>query len=118
MPRFLMMIRTDEQDLPVQDPGPEFKERMGALVEESTKAGAMLDGAGLVPTSDGTRVTRSGGAIGYTDGPFTESKQVVSGFAILQAKDKAEALAWTKRYVEIQPEHWTVTFEVREITEG
>ena len=66
---------------------------MGALFEEITKAGVMLDIAGLTPTSEGTRITWTGGTLSSTDGPFT----VVGGYAILQAKDKAEAVEWTKR---------------------
>ena len=118
MPRYLTMIRIDEQNAPVEGPSLEFSERMGALLEEITKAGVMLDTAGLTPTSEGTRVTWSGGKLGYTDGPFTESKEVVGGYAILQAKDKAEALEWTNRFLKIHEEHWTVTAEVREIVEG
>ncbi|MGW7004019.1 YciI family protein [Streptomyces sp. NPDC054933] len=118
MPRYLTMIRIDEQNLHIEDAGPEFGERMGALLEEITKAGVMLDTAGLTPTSEGTRVTWSGGKLSYTDGPFIESKEVVGGYAILQAKDKAEALEWTRRFLEVHPDHWTVTAEVREIAQG
>jgi hypothetical protein len=118
MPRFLSMVRIDEQDVPAEGPDPEFGERMGALLEEITKAGVMLDTAGLAPTSEGTRVTWSGGKFSYTDGPFTESKEIIGGYAITQCKDKAEALEWTKRFLAIHPEEWTVTVEVREIAEG
>ncbi len=118
MPRYLSMIRVDEQNLPAEGPSPEFAERMGALFEEVTKAGVMLDTAGLTPTSEGTRVTWSGGKLRYTDGPFTETKEVVGGYAILQAKDKAEALEWTKRFLQIHEETWTVTAEIREIVDG
>jgi len=118
MPRFLSMIRIDERDSPAENLSPEFQERMGALFEEITKAGVMLDTAGLTPTSEGTRVTWSGGKLSYTDGPFTETKEVVGGYAILQAKDKAEALEWTKRFLQIHDEHMTVTAELREIAGG
>ncbi|MFI0902196.1 YciI family protein [Streptomyces sioyaensis] len=118
MPRFLTMIRIDEQNAPAEGPGPEFEGRMAALLEEITKAGVMLDTAGLTPTSEGTRVTWDGGKFHWTDGPFTESKEVVGGYALTQCKDKAEALEWTKRFLQIHPEHWTVTAEVREIAEG
>src|SRR5580692_7618884 len=111
MPRFLSMIRVDEQNAPVQTPSPEFAERMGALFEEITKAGVMQETAGLTPTSEGTRVTWSGGKLSYTDGPFTESKEVVGGYAILRAKDKAEALAWTERFLRVHEDYWTVTAE-------
>ena len=118
MPRYLTMIRIDEQNAPAEGPSPELLERMGALFEEVTKAGIMLETAGLTPTSEGTRVTWSGGKLRYTDGPFTESKEVVGGYAITQAKDKAEALEWTERFLRIHEEHWTVTAEIREIVEG
>jgi hypothetical protein len=112
------MIRVDEQNQPDVSASPEFSERMGTLFEEITKAGVMLDTAGLTPTSQGTRITWTGGRLSYKDGPFTETKEVVGGYAILQAKDKAEALEWTKRFLEIHPEHWTVSAEIREIAEG
>ena len=118
MPRYLSMIRVDEQNPPDVAASPDFSERMGALFEEITKAGVMLDTAGLTPTSEGTRITWSGGALSHIDGPFTESKEVVGGYAILQAKDKAEAVEWTKRFLQIHPDHWTVTAEIREIAEG
>ncbi len=93
-------------------------ERVGALLDEITEAGVMLDTAGLTPSAQGTRVTWSNGALSYTDGPFTESKEVIGGYAVLQAKDKAEALEWTKRFLQVHDEDWTVTAEVREIVEG
>ncbi|MGE7383887.1 YciI family protein [Streptomyces sp. NPDC004126] len=118
MPRFLTLIRIDEQNLTPETPFPaDFEERMGALMEEITKAGVMLDTAGLLPTSEGTRVTWSGGRTTFTDGPFTETKEVVGGYAFLQCKDKAEALEWTKRFLETHPAEWTVGAEVREVQE-
>lgn len=117
MPRYLSMVRVDEQNLPSEAPDPAFGERMGALLEEITKAGVMLDTAGLTPTSEGTRITWSGGRFSYTDGPFTESKEVIGGYAITQVKDKAEAVEWTKRFLQCHPENWTVTVELREIAE-
>ncbi|MEU9800285.1 YciI family protein [Streptomyces sp. NPDC051000] len=115
MPRFLSMIRIDEQNLPTDGFTLEFEQRMGALMEEITKAGVMLDTAGLLPTAKGTRVTWSGGKLSYTDGPFTETKEVIGGYALMQCKDKAEALEWTKRFLEIHPDDWTVGAELREI---
>ncbi|QNE75901.1 transcriptional regulator [Streptomyces finlayi] len=118
MPRFLTMIHSSEQNVPVEDPGPEFGERMGALLEEITKAGVMLETAALAPTSDGTRITWSGGTTTYTDGPFTESKEVVGGYSIIRAKDKAEALEWADRFLRIHPASWSLSAEVRLIDEG
>jgi hypothetical protein len=118
MPRYLSMIRIDEKNAPAEGPSPELQARMGALFEEITKAGVMLDTAGLTPTSEGTRLTWSGGKVSTTDGPFTETKEVVGGYAIMQTKDKAEAMEWTKRFLECHEEFWTVTAELREIAEG
>ncbi|MFE3558123.1 YciI family protein [Streptomyces sp. NPDC059193] len=117
MPRFLTMIRINEQDLPPEEFPADFQQRMGALFEEITKAGVMLDTAGLLPTSEGTRLSWSGGKISFTDGPFTETKEVVGGYSLTQCKDKAEAIEWTKRFLEIHPAEWNVSAEVREIQE-
>ncbi|MFF1452968.1 YciI family protein [Streptomyces sp. NPDC058274] len=118
MPRYLSMVRIDENNAPAEGPSPELMQRMGELIEEMTKAGVLLDTAGLTPTAQGTRVHWEKGQLSVTDGPFTESKEVVGGYAIIQAKDKAEAIEWTKRFLKVHEEHWTVTSEVREIAEG
>jgi hypothetical protein len=112
------MIRVDEQNAPAGGPSPELMERMGVLLEEVTKAGVMLDTAGLTPTAEGTRMTWSDGQLSYTDGPFTETKEVIGGYALLQARDKAEALEWTKRFLQVHEAYWTITAEVRQIVEG
>ncbi|WP_404961892.1 YciI family protein [Streptomyces sp. 147326] len=118
MPRFLTMIRIDEQELTTDTEfPPEFLQNMGAYMEEINKAGVMLDTAGLLRTPEGTRVNWSGGKISYTDGPFTETKEVVGGYSLIQCKDKAEAIEWTKRFLEIHPAEWNVSAEVREIEE-
>ncbi|MFD7089406.1 YciI family protein [Streptomyces sp. NPDC056652] len=118
MPRFLTMVRVDERNVPTEGPDPDFDARMGALFEEITKAGVMLETAGLTPTSEGTRITWSDGKIGYTDGPFTETKEVVGGYSLTRCENKAEALEWARRFLEVHPKNWTVTVEVREIAEG
>lgn len=118
MPRYLTMIRIDEKNSPEGGPSPEMGERMGALLEEITKAGVMLDTAGLTPTAQGTRVHWEGGRLSVTDGPFTEAKEVVGGYSIAQCKDKAEAIEWASRFLKVHDEEWTVTAEVREIMEG
>ncbi|MFH8453034.1 YciI family protein [Streptomyces fungicidicus] len=118
MPRFLSMIRIDENNTPEGGPSPELMQRMGELIEEMTKAGVLLDTAGLVPTARGARVHYEGGRLSVTDGPFTESKEVIGGYALLQAKDRAEAIEWTKRFLKVHEPHWTVTCEVREVVAG
>ncbi|QGV79022.1 YciI family protein [Streptomyces ficellus] len=118
MPRFLTLIRVDEKNAPAEGPSPELQERMGKLLEEITKAGVMLETAGLTPSEDGTRVTWEGGELSVTDGPFTEAKEVIGGYSISQCKDKAEAVEWTKRFLATHEDYWTITAEVREIAEG
>ncbi|MBU7598227.1 transcriptional regulator [Streptomyces sp. P38-E01] len=117
MPRYMTIIHMDENS-PAAEPCPDFEGRMGALLEEITRAGVMLDTAGLMPTSEGTRLTWSKGRVTPTDGPFTETKEVVGGYSIIQAKDKAEALEWARRFLEVHPADWSLTAEVREIAEG
>ena len=118
MPRYLSLVQIDESTAPAEGPSPELMQRMGELMEEITKAGVMLDTAGLTPSAQGSRVHWEGGSISVTDGPFTESKEVIGGYALMQCKDMAEALEWTKRFVKVHGEEWTVTCEVREIAEG
>jgi hypothetical protein len=114
----MSLVRIDETTAPQEGPSPELMERMGELIEEVTKAGVMLDTAGLTPTAQGTRVRWEGGELSVTDGPFTESKEVIGGYAIMQCKDMAEAIEWAKRFVKVHEEFWTVTCEVREIVQG
>ncbi|TQJ89418.1 YciI family protein [Streptomyces sp. SLBN-31] len=118
MPRYLSLVRIDESTMPAEGPSPELMQRMGELIEEVTKAGVMLDTAGLTPSAQGARVRWEGGQISVTDGPFTESKEVIGGYALMQCKDRAEALEWAKKFLKVHEEYWTVTCEVREIAEG
>jgi hypothetical protein len=116
MPRFLSLIRVDESTVG-NGPDEKILAEMGKLLEEMTKAGVLLDTAGLTPTADGTRVTITGGRISSMDGPFSEAKEVIGGYAMLQAKDKAEALEWTRRFLEVHGDEWTITCEVRQLAD-
>ncbi|MFB7505093.1 YciI family protein [Streptomyces broussonetiae] len=118
MPRYLSIVHIDESTAPAQGPSEELMRRMGELIEEVTKAGVMLETAGLTPAAQGTTVRWQGGNLSVTDGPFTESKEVIGGYAIMQCKDKAEAIEWSKRFVKVHEDYWTVSCEVREIAEA
>jgi len=83
--------------IPIPPPGPEMYERMGAFIEEATKAGVLLAGEGLQPTAKGKRVKFSGGTPTVIDGPFTESKELIAGFWLWQVKSMDEAIAWIQR---------------------
>jgi hypothetical protein len=115
--RFMLMVRTDEGGGPARGPSQDLMEQMGKLMEEMTKAGVLLDTAGLRPTEEGTRLHWDHGKLTVLDGPFTEAKEVVGGYAIVQAKSKEEAIEWAKRFVSVHGEDWEVTSEVRQIEE-
>jgi hypothetical protein len=75
--------------------------RMGRLIEEMVSAGVLLATEGCQPSAKGARVRQSDGRITVTDGPFTESKELIAGFALIQVKSKDEAIEWTKRFLEV-----------------
>jgi len=95
MPRFMMMVKGDPQ--PGQMPSEEILAAMGRYNEELAKAGVLLDLSGLHPSAEGARVRFSGGKRTVTDGPFTESKELVAGYWLIQIKSKEEAIEWAKR---------------------
>ena len=74
---------------------------MGKLIDEMTKAGTLLATEGCLPSALGARVRRSGGTLTVTDGPFVETKELVGGFAILEAASKEEAIALAKTFLDI-----------------
>ena len=74
---------------------------MGAFMEEGVKSGVFLSGEGLQPSSKGARIRYSGSQRTVTDGPFAETKELIAGYAILQFTSKAEAIEWTKRFVQV-----------------
>jgi hypothetical protein len=117
MPRFLTTIRIDERTAPPGGSGPELQRRMGVLLEEMTKAGAWWRPPVSRRARRGVGSPGPGGRISYSNGPFTESKEVIGGYAILRCADEVEALAWTGRFLRIDEEHWTMTTEVRETIE-
>lgn len=118
MPRFITIVHHDEQNLATDDPSPELQQQMGELFEEISKAGVLLDMAELTMTSESTRIAGDGGKVSFTDGPFSESKEVVGGYTVVQTKDKAEAVEWARRFIEIQSRVSPCTAEVREVKDS
>ena len=96
--RFLSIYKSVERGTP---PTPKEMEKMGKLVEEGMKAGTLLATEGCMPSAKGARVRLSNKKVKVTDGPFTESKEVIGGFAILQAKSKAEAIELVKEFLAV-----------------
>jgi hypothetical protein len=74
---------------------------MGAFVEEATKAGVLLATGGLGPVEEATRVKYADGEFTVLDGPFSEAKELVGGWALMETRDKDEAIEWTKRFLAI-----------------
>ena len=110
--RFLSIYKTVERGVP---PSPEHMAEMGQLIEESMKAGVLLATEGCLPSAKGARVRLSGGKLSVTDGPFTESKELIAGFALLQAKSKEEAIQLCKDFLKVAGDG---ECEIREIFEA
>lgn len=95
--RFMVLVKATEQSEAGVLPTKEQFAEMGRFNEEMIKAGVMLEGDGLQPTSKGARITYSGSKHTVVDGPFTETKELIAGFWIIQVKSKAEAIEWMSR---------------------
>src|SRR5690348_7184438 len=100
--RYLVVLHSKPATTP---PPPELMQGIMALGEEATKAGALLDTAGLAPSAQGARVQVADGKITVTDGPFAEAKEMIS-YAIYQVRDREEAVEWTNRFMKLHRDHW------------
>ena len=103
--KYLTFIRHSES-YRESGPPPALLEAMGKFVQKSLKEGVLVDTGGLLPTKDGVRVRLDNGKITVTDGPFTESKEVIGGYAILNASSKAEAVRIATEFMELHRKHW------------
>ncbi|MGL4285174.1 MAG: YciI family protein [Phreatobacter sp.] len=101
--RFMMFFRpADSQVVEVAAPqGADDMAVMGKLIGEMAEAGVLLATEGLMPTSAGMKIRQSGGKITVIDGPFTEAKELIAGFRMVQVKSKADVIGWGKRFFEI-----------------
>ncbi|MFM9846772.1 MAG: YciI family protein [Hyphomicrobiaceae bacterium] len=95
--RFMVIVRATKESEAGVMPSERLLADMAKFNEEMVKAGVMLSGDGLQPSSKGARIRFSGKDRIVTDGPFTETKELIAGYWIIQVKDKAEAIAWMKR---------------------
>jgi hypothetical protein len=111
--RFLSMIRLDENT--GQVPSEQLMTDMGKLLDEMTREGVLIRTAGLRPTAEGARVRLRRGKLSTVDGPFTETKEVVGGFAILEAGSLREAIELTRRFLKIHGDTWDIECEVRQL---
>jgi len=95
--RFMMLLKADKTTEAGVLPTREDLEIMGKYNGELVKAGVLLDGAGLQPSSKGAKVTFQNGKAQVTDGPFAETKELIAGYWMIQVKSKEEAIEWAKR---------------------
>lgn len=114
--RFLMMHRVDENDPQAWNPSPEFMQKMGGFIQESAEKGILITAEGVHKSDKGALVRKPrGAAIRVTDGPFAEAKEVIGGFALINAADQAEAVEFAKRYAELFD--LEIEVEVRQVVE-
>ena len=107
--KYMMFIKHSESHRSEPIP-PGLHAAMGEFVTAGFNSGVLKDTAGLKPTSEGSRVRLSGGTLKITDGPFTETKEVVGGYAIVEVKSREEALSMARQFMELHRVHWP-TFE-------
>ena len=112
--RFMVIVPANKDSEAGVLPDQEILSKMGKFNEEMVKAGVMLAGEGLHASSKGARIKFSGGKTSVTDGPFTESKELIAGFWLIQVKNKDEAIAWMKR----APFDGGTVIEIRQVFEA
>jgi hypothetical protein len=115
--RFMTIVRTRETAC---QPSPALIEKIMKLGEEAGKKGQMVGMGGLGPTAVGARARLANGKITITDGPFSEAKEVIGGFAIYDVPSKKEAIEWARRFLEAHVGLWDqeLEVEIRQMMDG
>jgi hypothetical protein len=90
-----------DPNAPVPPPSPELMQKMGAFIEEATKAGVLVATGGMAPIGEAVDVKLHDGKFTVTDGPFTEAKELIGGWALMECRDKEEAVEWVKRFLNV-----------------
>ena len=103
--KYLSFIRHSEKYRETAPP-PALMAAMGEFVQRSLRDGTLVETGGLLPSKDGLRVRLAGGKLTVTDGPFSESKEVIGGWAILNASSRAEAVRIATEFMELHRTHW------------
>ena len=104
--RFMFIVSGSENLAESGPPPTALFEEIGRLTEEATKSGKMVSFGGLKPTASGARIRSANGKLVTTDGPFTESKEVIGGFTIFDLASREEALAEGRKFMELHRVHW------------
>ena len=115
--RFMMIVKASKDSEAGKMPSEELLSAMGKYNEELMKAGVLLDLSGLQPSSRGARIKFSGGKRTVVDGPFTESKELIAGYWIIEVKSREEAIEWAKRAPNPQREGQEGEIEIRQFFE-
>jgi hypothetical protein len=111
--RFMYIVTSPRSD---RGPTPELVEAMHKLADREIKAGRMLDNGGLMPVQTGAQVRIKDGKLSVIDGPFVEAKEVVGGYAVFELRDKEEAVAMAREFMQLHLDHmpgWEGTCELR-----
>jgi hypothetical protein len=116
--RFMILVKADKSSEAGILPSRKLLEEMGKYNEELVKAGVLLAGEGLQPSSKGARVRFSGNKRTVIDGPFAETKELVAGFWLIQVKSKEEAIEWVKRVPNPFPDSQESEIEIRQVFEA
>ncbi|MEW5770545.1 MAG: YciI family protein [Pseudomonadota bacterium] len=115
--RFMIIVKATPDTEAGVMPEEDMLARMAAYHEELAKAGVLLDGTGLQPTAKGWRIRYEGDRRIVRDGPFTESKELIAGYTLIQVKSREEALEWTRRFPNPVGEGQPAEIEVRQLFE-
>ena len=113
--RFMIMVKGNKETEAGKMPEEKLIATMAAYHEELAKAGILLDASGLEPTSKSIRIRYSGGKRTVIDGPFTESKELIAGYTLIQVKSREEGLEWAKRFPAPFGEGKSGEIEVRQL---
>jgi hypothetical protein len=115
--RFMIVVKATKDSEAGVMPGEKLIAEMASYHEELAKAGALLDGSGLQPSSKGWRIKYSGQKRTVVDGPFAETKELIAGYTLIQVKSRQEALEWTKRFPNPAGDGKEGEIEVRQLFE-
>ena len=115
--RYMIIVKANKDTEAGAMPEEQLLAAMAAYHEELVKAGVLLDATGLQPTSKGWRIKYSGGKRSVIDGPFTESKELIAGYTLIQVKSREEAMEWARRFPNPHGEGAEGEIEVRQLFE-
>ncbi|HVR65018.1 MAG TPA: YciI family protein [Verrucomicrobiae bacterium] len=115
--RFMIVVKASKESEAGAMPEEKLIAAMATYHEELAKAGVLLDGTGLQPSSKGWRIKYKGDKRTVVDGPFAETKELIAGYTLIQVKSRAEALEWTKRFPNPRGEGLDAEIEVRQLFE-